>query len=154
MAVDLDLLLRFIYFFLLINISIMAADDNNGLLLSLESVRNSLIRQEDTIIFALIERSKFPVTSVLYDDKSSSSSFIHGVSGSLFQYFVKQTESIQAKVTKKQKVFCSLSFVWIWFYIIGRLSFHVLKKLLIKSFEFDLLCTKFCVVFLVKTNWQ
>lgn len=108
MAVDFVLLLPFVYFFLLINISIITAQNDNGLLLSLESVRDNLIRQEDTIIFALIERSKFPITSVLYDDKSSSS-FIHGVSGSLFQYIVKQSEETQAKVTKK-KVFCSFPF--------------------------------------------
>lgn len=108
MAVDFVLLLRFVYFFLLINISIITAQNDNGLLLSLESVRDNLIRQEDTIIFALIERSKFPITSVLYDDKSSSS-FIHGVSGSLFQYIVKQSEETQAKVTKKY-VMCSFPF--------------------------------------------
>lgn len=106
-AAALVILLPFVYLCLisLLNISTMAAgcttaDDDNGLLLlSLESVRNNLIRQEDTIIFSLIERSRFPITSVLYDDKAS---FIPGVSGSLFQYIVQQNEAIQAKFGRYQ----------------------------------------------------
>ncbi|KAI9106645.1 hypothetical protein K1719_022173 [Acacia pycnantha] len=55
------------------------------------SVREALIRQEDTIIFSLIERAKFPINSPTYD-KSYASSF-----DSLVEFIVKNTESIQAK---------------------------------------------------------
>ncbi|KAK8980347.1 hypothetical protein V6N11_061558 [Hibiscus sabdariffa] len=35
--------------------------------LTLESVRDSLIRQEDTIVFSLIERARFPANALAYD---------------------------------------------------------------------------------------
>jgi chorismate mutase len=63
--------------------------------LSLESVRSSLIRQEDTIIFCLIERSRYPINSLLYDDKCP---LLPGVLGSLLECIVKETEATQAKV--------------------------------------------------------
>lgn len=59
---------------------------------TLSSVREALIRQEDTIIFGLIERAKFPANSPTYD-KAYASSF-----DSLVEFVVKNTESIQAKV--------------------------------------------------------
>ncbi|KAM3360917.1 chorismate mutase 2 [Capsicum galapagoense] len=68
-------------------------DDNK---LSLDSIRDSLIRQEDTIIFNLIERIKFPTNPTLY--KQPSSFNISGFSGSLFQYLFQETEAIQSKV--------------------------------------------------------
>lgn len=63
--------------------------------LTLEAVRDSLIRQEDTIIFNLIERAKFPLNSPTYDQSYAS---IPGFSGSLIQFIVKETEAIQAMV--------------------------------------------------------
>jgi len=62
---------------------------------TLASVRENLIRQEDTIIYALIERAKFPFNSHTYDEKYAQ---IPGFSGSLFEFVVKNTEDIQAKV--------------------------------------------------------
>ncbi|CAL5419362.1 unnamed protein product [Camellia sinensis] len=62
--------------------------DNNGL--TLESVRQSLIRQEDTIIFSLIERAKYPFNSPLYDHESL-------VSPSMVESIVKDSEALQAK---------------------------------------------------------
>lgn len=62
---------------------------------SLENVRKSLIRQEDTIIFSLIERSKYPIPPSLYNDKCS---LIPALSGSLLESIVKETEATQAKV--------------------------------------------------------
>lgn len=59
---------------------------------TLDSVRSSLIRQEDTIIFALIERANFPINSPLYNHTSTR------FPGTLFEYFVKRTEAIQSKV--------------------------------------------------------
>lgn len=58
-----------------------------GSLVNLEAVRSSLVRQEDTIIFSLIERSKYPINSRLYDPINS-----------LLHFFIKQSEAVQAKV--------------------------------------------------------
>lgn len=57
--------------------------------LSLDSIRESLIRQEDTIVFSLIERAKFPLNSPAFEDSSS-----------LTEFFVREIETIQAKVVK------------------------------------------------------
>ncbi|XP_054798301.1 chorismate mutase 2 isoform X1 [Prosopis cineraria] len=72
----------------------MALADSNtdsGNKYALDSVREALIRQEDTIIFSLIERAKFPINCPTYD-KSYASNF-----NSLVEFIVKNTESIQAK---------------------------------------------------------
>lgn len=63
--------------------------------LTLECVRKSLIRQEDTIIFSLIERSKYPINSPLYHQNLLH---VPGFSASLLQYIVKQTEAIHSQV--------------------------------------------------------
>jgi len=62
---------------------------------TLASVREDLIRQEDTIIYGLIERAKFPSNCHTYDEKYAQ---IPGFSGSLVEFVVKSTEEIQAKV--------------------------------------------------------
>ncbi|KAM7459569.1 hypothetical protein LguiA_036563 [Lonicera macranthoides] len=64
-------------------------------ILTIESVRKSLIQQEDTIVFTLIERAKFPMNFPAYD---SDRARIPGFSGSLVDYVVQQTEAIQSKV--------------------------------------------------------
>ncbi|XP_058785960.1 chorismate mutase 2-like isoform X1 [Vicia villosa] len=61
---------------------------------TLESVRASLIQQEDTIIFSLIERARFPLNSPTYQQNYSS---VLNFSGSLFDFILHQTEDIQAK---------------------------------------------------------
>lgn len=66
------------------------------MVITLESVRESLIRQEDTIVFSLIERAKYPRNSPLYDLSYAS---IPGFSGSLFQYIVSQSENLHAMVS-------------------------------------------------------
>ncbi|XVE97336.1 hypothetical protein REPUB_Repub03eG0010900 [Reevesia pubescens] len=71
------------------------AESNVGDGLTLEMVRDSLIRQEDTIVFSLIERARFPLNSPTYDPSYTS---IPGSCGSLVEFIVKQTEAIQAKV--------------------------------------------------------
>lgn len=80
---------------------------------SLENVRKSLIRQEDTIIFSLIERSKYPIPPSLYDDKCS---LIPALSGSLLESIVKETEATQAKV----KVFPLLFFIFSFCFFFSR----------------------------------
>ncbi|GFQ07471.1 chorismate mutase 2 [Phtheirospermum japonicum] len=59
-------------------------------LLNLESLRKSLVRQEDTIVFSLIERSKYPMNSAMYDDNL-------GPADTLFDFFIKESEALQAK---------------------------------------------------------
>jgi chorismate mutase len=71
--------------------------------LTLESVRQSLIRQEDTIVFGLIERARFPINSPTYNVSYAN---ITGFSGSLAQFLVRETEALQAKV-------CSIYGHWV-----------------------------------------
>ncbi|XP_019179159.1 PREDICTED: chorismate mutase 2-like isoform X2 [Ipomoea nil] len=59
---------------------------------TLASIRRSLIRQEDTIVFGLIERAQYPTNSPLYNQTSSR------FRGKLFEYFVKRSEALQSKV--------------------------------------------------------
>ncbi|CAJ1972397.1 unnamed protein product [Sphenostylis stenocarpa] len=66
----------------------------SGNVYTLASVREDLIRQEDTIIYGLIERAKFPSNSHTYDAKYAQ---IPGFCGSLVEFVVKNTEDIQAK---------------------------------------------------------
>nr|POE51456.1 protein polar localization during asymmetric division and redistribution [Quercus suber] len=61
---------------------------------TLESVRQSLIRQEDTIIFSLIERARFPTNSPTYNESYVSTPTF---SGTLVHFVVKETEALQAK---------------------------------------------------------
>ncbi|CAE6095206.1 unnamed protein product [Arabidopsis arenosa] len=63
--------------------------------LSLDSIRESLIRQEDTIVFSLIERAKFPLNSPAFEEYRYLDS---GNSSSLTEFFVREIETIQAKV--------------------------------------------------------
>ncbi|XP_022142025.1 chorismate mutase 2 isoform X2 [Momordica charantia] len=63
-------------------------------MLTLDGIRDSLIRQEDTIVFSLIERAKFPLNRKMYYNNHTS---IPGFSGSLVEFVVKETEAIQAK---------------------------------------------------------
>ncbi|KAF8400524.1 hypothetical protein HHK36_013823 [Tetracentron sinense] len=68
-------------------------DSENAL--NLDSIRECLIRLEDTIVFSLIERAKFPFNSPAYDESSLG---IPGFCGSLVQFIVKETETLHAKV--------------------------------------------------------
>nr|POF20675.1 chorismate mutase 2 [Quercus suber] len=61
---------------------------------TLESLRLSLIRQEDTIIFGLIERARFPTNSPTYNESYVSTPTF---SGTLVHFVVKETEALQAK---------------------------------------------------------
>ncbi|XP_027332760.1 chorismate mutase 2 isoform X2 [Abrus precatorius] len=61
---------------------------------TLDSVRDALVRQEDTIVYGLIERAKFPSNFPTYDENYTE---IPGFYGSLVEFVVKNTEAIQAK---------------------------------------------------------
>lgn len=62
---------------------------------TVDSARACLVRQEDTIIFALIERAKFPLNSPTYNHTFTS---ISQIQGSLLHFFIRNTEAIQSKV--------------------------------------------------------
>lgn len=59
---------------------------------TLDSVRDALIREEDSIVFSLIERARFPYNAPAYD-----SSFL-GNGLSIAELYVRESESLQAKV--------------------------------------------------------
>ncbi|GMN35283.1 hypothetical protein TIFTF001_005203 [Ficus carica] len=69
--------------------------------MTLDAVRDALIRQEDTIIFSLIERAKFPINSPTYDESRLS---IPGFCGSLVQFIVKETEAYESKAGRFQNL--------------------------------------------------
>ncbi|KAK7295417.1 hypothetical protein RJT34_18325 [Clitoria ternatea] len=63
--------------------------------LSLENIRHSLIRQEDSIIFSLLKRSQYCYNADAYDPEAFS---MDGFPGSLVEYMVRETENLHAKV--------------------------------------------------------
>ncbi|MCO5580740.1 hypothetical protein L7F22_034610 [Adiantum nelumboides] len=63
--------------------------------LTLATIRDSLIRQEDSIIYSLIERAQYNINRPTYDANRFS---IPGFEGSLVEYMLKETESLHAKV--------------------------------------------------------
>lgn len=68
---------------------------------SLDSVRSSLIRQEETIIFALIEREQFGQNPQIYKDRSfrvnrKDVADIYGRDASFLEYMLCETEKLHA----------------------------------------------------------
>ncbi|KAI4352524.1 hypothetical protein L6164_006765 [Bauhinia variegata] len=63
--------------------------------LTLDSIRHSLIRQEDSIIFSLLERAQYCYNADTYDPDAFA---MDGFRGSLVEYMVKETEKLHAKV--------------------------------------------------------
>ncbi|CAK8536644.1 unnamed protein product [Lathyrus sativus] len=63
--------------------------------LTLESIRHSLIRQEDSIIFSLLERAQYSYNEDTYDKDAL---FADGFRGSLVEYMVCETEKLHAQV--------------------------------------------------------
>ncbi|KAF8378744.1 hypothetical protein HHK36_030093 [Tetracentron sinense] len=63
--------------------------------LTLESIRHSLIRQEDSIIFSLLERAQYCYNADTYDHNVFS---MDGFHGSLIEFMVKETEKLHAQV--------------------------------------------------------
>ncbi|XP_024372293.1 chorismate mutase 1, chloroplastic [Physcomitrium patens] len=66
---------------------------------TLANIRESLIRQEDTIIYALLQRAQFSFNAPTYDENSFS---IPGFKGSLVEFMLKETETLHAKVRRYQ----------------------------------------------------
>jgi chorismate mutase len=67
--------------------------------LNLEDLRTKLIRQEETIIFALIERAQFKHNAVIYE-KNGPLFRIPGFTGSFLDYLLVETERLHAKVRR------------------------------------------------------
>jgi chorismate mutase len=63
--------------------------------LTLDHIRHSLIRQEDSIIFSLLERAQYCYNGDTYDPDAFS---MDGFNGSLVEYMVRETEKLHAKV--------------------------------------------------------
>lgn len=68
-------------------------DDSENL--TLESIRYSLIRQEDSIIYNLLERAQYCYNADTYDPNAFS---MDGFRGSLVEYMVRETEKLHARV--------------------------------------------------------
>uniref|UniRef100_A0A1J3F6D6 chorismate mutase n=1 Tax=Noccaea caerulescens TaxID=107243 RepID=A0A1J3F6D6_NOCCA len=65
--------------------------------LTLDSIRHSLIRQEDSIIFNLLERAQYRYNADTYDEDAFA---IEGFQGSLVEFMVRETEQLHAKVDR------------------------------------------------------
>ncbi|MBA0631927.1 hypothetical protein Godav_000752 [Gossypium davidsonii] len=65
--------------------------------LTLNSIRQSLIRQEDSIIFSLLERAQYCYNPDTYKQDSFSMDGFHG-SLSLVEFMVRETERLHAQV--------------------------------------------------------
>jgi len=63
--------------------------------LDLDNIRNSLIRQEDSIIFNLLERAQYCYNAPTYDANAFT---LPGFSGSLIEFMLRETEILHAKV--------------------------------------------------------
>ncbi|XVF43184.1 hypothetical protein PTKIN_Ptkin02bG0020100 [Pterospermum kingtungense] len=63
--------------------------------LTLDSIRHSLIRQEDSIIFSLLERAQYCYNADTYSEDAFS---MDGFHGPLVEFLLRQTERLHAQV--------------------------------------------------------
>ena len=63
--------------------------------LTLDKIRYSLIRQEDSIIFSLLERAQYCYNADTYDPDAFA---MAGFNGSLVEYILKETEKLHAQL--------------------------------------------------------
>lgn len=77
---------------------------------TLDSVRKALVREEDTIVFGLIERAKFPFNFHTYDQNYLQTP---GFRGSLVEFVVQNTEFVQAKVNNS-RLFCLIYLIFFY----------------------------------------
>ncbi|KAJ3365579.1 chorismate mutase aro7 [Allomyces javanicus] len=68
--------------------------------LSLDKLRNVLVRLEDTIIFALIERAQFKQNEIIYVQGAFPFDNEPDFNGSFLDYFLLETERIHARVRR------------------------------------------------------
>ena len=62
---------------------------------TLDSIRHFLVRQEDSIIFSLLERAQYCYNADTYDHHAFSKDGFHG---SLVEFMIKETEKLHAQV--------------------------------------------------------
>ena len=67
---------------------------------SLDSVRSTLIRQEETIIFALIERAQYRRNKKIYDSRNSNLTNSNDDPISFLEWMFIETEKLHAKVRR------------------------------------------------------
>jgi chorismate mutase len=65
--------------------------------LELSNIRNVLIRQEETILFALVERAQFSVNAIIYEPKGIP---LRGYTCSFVDYLLHGTEKLHATVRR------------------------------------------------------
>ena len=65
--------------------------------LTLDKIRCILVRQEDTIIFSLIERAQFAYNPKLYQKDAFKELKELGFEGSMLDWFLKETETFHGK---------------------------------------------------------
>lgn len=68
--------------------------------LSLSNIRQTLIRLEDTIIFALIERAQFARNSVVYEKPGLELPGYSWSGCSLLEYILRETEQIHGRIRR------------------------------------------------------
>ncbi|KAJ7863056.1 chorismate mutase [Mycena olivaceomarginata] len=68
--------------------------------LSLERIRNVLVRLEETIIFSLIERAQFAQNPRIYQRGAFTELTALGFPGSWLEWFLKETETFHAKARR------------------------------------------------------
>lgn len=71
----------------------MRVDESESL--TLDGIRHTLIRQEDSIIFSLLERSQYCYNADAYNPDAFP---LDGFHGSLVEYMLKETEKLHARV--------------------------------------------------------
>jgi chorismate mutase len=67
---------------------------------SLDSIRSTLIRQEETIIFAIIERAQYRRNEVIYDPKQFHFRNVYGAPVSFLEWMFIETEKLHARVRR------------------------------------------------------
>jgi len=65
--------------------------------LKLENIRNVLIRQEETIIFALVERAQFKQNKIIYEKGGIE---LPNFDGSFLDYLLRGTEALHATIRR------------------------------------------------------
>ncbi|KAK3152308.1 hypothetical protein QOZ80_2BG0157130 [Eleusine coracana subsp. coracana] len=73
-----------------------AAGQQQEAQLSLAAVRDALVREEDSVVFALIERARHPRNAPAYAPAT-------GGGRSLVEFFVREAEALQSKAGRYQK---------------------------------------------------
>lgn len=74
---------------------------NDDPVLSLDQIRKTLIRQEDSIIFALIERAQYSQNERVYAPAQHTASYLaSGERISLLEYLLRETEQLYGKIRR------------------------------------------------------